>query len=138
MQNPESKLWDLFFVVFVLGVDTDRSQSGNGVQIFSVKSPAHQGTILADGPRLLKTIFGDQALQRQADFAGLLKDSVGKVNEVQQASASLQAAFEAEDPNVDLAEVMVAMQKSSLSFQAMTSVRNKLVSAYQEIMSMPV
>ena len=81
----------------------------------------------------------EQAEQsRQADFAGLLKDSVGKVNEVQQTSARLQAAFEAEDPNVDLAEVMVAMQKSSLSFQAMTSVRNKLVSAYQEIMSMPV
>jgi flagellar hook-basal body complex protein FliE len=72
------------------------------------------------------------------DFAGLLQDSVSKVNETQQTSSKLQAAFEAEDPNVDLAEVMVAMQKSSLSFQAMTTVRNKLVSAYQEIMSMPV
>ena len=74
----------------------------------------------------------------RADFAGLLQDSVSKVNETQQTSSKLQAAFEAEDPNVDLAEVMIAMQKSSLSFQAMTTVRNKLVSAYQEIMSMPV
>jgi flagellar hook-basal body complex protein FliE len=74
----------------------------------------------------------------QADFAGLLQESVSKVNETQQTSSALAAAFEAEDPNVDLAEVMVAMQKSSLSFQAMTTVRNKLVSAYQEIMSMPV
>ncbi|MBT8120979.1 MAG: flagellar hook-basal body complex protein FliE [Gammaproteobacteria bacterium] len=72
------------------------------------------------------------------DFAGLLQDSVSKVNETQQTSSKLQAAFESEDPNVELAEVMVAMQKSSLSFQAMTTVRNKLVSAYQEIMSMPV
>ena len=72
------------------------------------------------------------------DFAGLLQESVSKVNEVQQTSSKLAAAFEVEDPNVDLAEVMVAMQKSSLAFQAMTTVRNKLVSAYQEIMSMPV
>ncbi|MDX1697487.1 MAG: flagellar hook-basal body complex protein FliE [Thiohalobacterales bacterium] len=74
----------------------------------------------------------------RADFAGLLQASVGKVNEAQQTSSRLQAAFEAEDPNVDLAQVMVAMQKSSLAFQAVASVRNKLVSAYQEIMSMPV
>ena len=72
------------------------------------------------------------------DFAELLQESVSKVNETQQASSTLAAAFEAEDPNVDLAEVMVAMQKSSLSFQAMVTARNKLVSAYQEIMSMPV
>jgi flagellar hook-basal body complex protein FliE len=74
----------------------------------------------------------------RADFAGLLQESVSKVNEVRQTSSKLAAAFEAEDPNVDLAEVMVAMQKSSVAFQAMTTVRNKLVSAYQEIMSMPV
>lgn len=78
-----------------------------------------------------------QAAERP-DFAGLLEESVSKVNEVRQTSSALAAAFEAEDPNVDLAEVMVAMQKSSLAFQAMTTVRNKLVSAYQEIMSMPV
>jgi flagellar hook-basal body complex protein FliE len=72
------------------------------------------------------------------DFAGLLKESVNSVSEAQQASSKLQAAFEAEDPNVDVAQVMVAMQKSSLSFQAMVTVRNKLVAAYQEIMSMPV
>lgn len=74
----------------------------------------------------------------RTDFAGVLKDTVDRVSETQQASAGMQAAFEANDPNVDLADVMIAMQKSSVSFQAMVSVRNKLVSAYQEIMSMPV
>ena len=84
------------------------------------------------------TVTGPQTTTERADFAGLLQESVSKVNEVRQASGKLTAAFEAEDPNVDLAEVMIAMQKSSLAFQAMTTVRNKLVSAYQEIMSMPV
>ena len=79
----------------------------------------------------------DQTAER-VDFAGLLQESVSKVNEVRQTSSKLAAAFEAEDPNVDLAEVMVAMQKSSLAFQATLTVRNKLVKAYQEIMSMPV
>jgi flagellar hook-basal body complex protein FliE len=81
---------------------------------------------------------GNAAATGRPDFAGLLKDTVNSVSETQQAAGSLQAAFEAEDPNVDVTQVMVAMQKSSLSFQAMVTVRNKLVAAYQEIMSMPV
>jgi flagellar hook-basal body complex protein FliE len=39
---------------------------------------------------------------------------------------------------VNLPEVMIALQKASLSFQAMTEVRNKLVNAYQDIMNMPI
>ena len=39
---------------------------------------------------------------------------------------------------VDLAQVMIAQEKSSLAFHALTQVRNKLISAYQEIMNMPV
>jgi flagellar hook-basal body complex protein FliE len=81
---------------------------------------------------------GNAAATGRPDFAGLLQQSVNSVSEAQQASGKLQAAFEAEDPNVDVAQVMVAMQKSSLSFQAMVTVRNKLIAAYQEIMSMPV
>jgi len=39
---------------------------------------------------------------------------------------------------VELSEVMVAMQKASLSFEATTQVRNKLLSAYKEVMNMTV
>ena len=74
----------------------------------------------------------------QSDFSELLKQSVDKVNETQADSKRLQEAFQAGDPNVQVSEVMVAMQKSSVSFQAMLQVRNKLVSAYQEIMNMQV
>lgn len=72
------------------------------------------------------------------DFAQMLKTSVDQVNSAQQNAKRLAEAFELGDQRVDLAEVMVEMQKASLSFQAMTQVRNKLVSAYQEIMSMQV
>lgn len=73
-----------------------------------------------------------------SDFSQMLKSSVDQVNSAQQNARQLAEAFELGDQSVDLASVMVEMQKASLSFQAMTQVRNKLVSAYQEIMSMQV
>ncbi|MDF5873647.1 flagellar hook-basal body complex protein FliE [Pseudomonas aeruginosa] len=61
-----------------------------------------------------------------------------KVNETQQASTAMANAFEVGQSGVDLTDVMIASQKASVSFQAMTQVRNKLVQAYQDIMQMPV
>ena len=73
-----------------------------------------------------------------ADFSALLKQSIDQVNDTQQAASKLSAAFSAGDPSVDVTEVMVALQKAGVAFQAMTEVRNRLVSAYQDIMSMSV
>jgi len=81
---------------------------------------------------------GSVAAAGQSEFSELLKQSVDKVNETQADSKRLQEAFQSGDPNVQVSEVMVAMQKSNVSFQAMLQVRNKLVSAYQEIMNMQV
>lgn len=73
-----------------------------------------------------------------ANFADLMGQSINEVNEAMQASKALQTNFEMGDPSVSLAEVMVTAQKASLQFQGMTEVRNKLLNAYQEIMSMQV
>lgn len=75
---------------------------------------------------------------RGPDFSTLLRSALDRVNDFQQRAAELAAAFETGRGKVDLAEVMIAMQKASLSFEAATQVRNRLVSAYQEIMNMPV
>ena len=72
------------------------------------------------------------------DFSTLLKQSVDGVNESQRSAREMATAFEAGTGEASLAEVMISMQKASISFQAVTQVRNKLVSAYQEIMSMQV
>ena len=74
----------------------------------------------------------------EGSFAAALKDSVDAVNATQQTAAAQAAAFEAGDPDVQLTDVMLELQKADLSFKAMTEVRNKLVNAYQEIMNMPV
>ena len=72
------------------------------------------------------------------EFSTLLKQSVDGVNENQQKAREMATAFDAGIGKASLADVMVSMQKSSVSFQAITQVRNKLVSAYQEVMSMQV
>ncbi|WJW74576.1 flagellar hook-basal body complex protein FliE [Thiohalobacter sp. IOR34] len=69
-------------------------------------------------------------------FAALLKQSVDQVSDAQRTAGAMANAFAKGDPNVDLTEVMVALQKASVSFQAMTQVRNKLVEAYQQVMNM--
>jgi flagellar hook-basal body complex protein FliE len=65
-------------------------------------------------------------------------NSINKVNEVQKESGKLADAFVMGDPNVSLAEVMIAKQKSGIAFEATLQVRNKLLSAYKEIMAMQV
>ncbi len=78
------------------------------------------------------------AQTNKPDFGQLITDSINKVNETQKAAGASATAFEMGDPNVNLSDVMVAIQKASVSFQAMTQVRNNLVSAYKEVMNMPV
>jgi flagellar hook-basal body complex protein FliE len=71
-------------------------------------------------------------------FSDMLGQAVNKVHETQQASSELSKAFEMGNSGIDLTDVMIASQKASVSMQAMTQVRNKLVQAYQDIMQMPV
>ena len=73
-----------------------------------------------------------------SNFGELLKTSLDAVNEAQQHASQLKVDFEIGRTETSLAEVMIAAQKADLSFRAVTEVRNKLVSAYQDIMNMPV
>ena len=71
-------------------------------------------------------------------FGDVMKNAINFVNDNQVKAAQLSEQFERGAQGVDVAQVMVAIQKASLSFQAATQVRNKLVSAYQDIMNMPL
>jgi len=71
----------------------------------------------------------------EGDFASTLKGMVGSVNDQQSKASDLQSQFAGGDKSVSLSQVMVASQKADLSFQTMLQVRNKLVSAYQDIMN---
>ena len=86
----------------------------------------------------INTVSTTNKTETENAFSTLLKSSINKVNDTQMQTNKLAEAFQKGDPNVQVAEVMIAMQKSNVSFQAMVQVRNKIVQAYQEIMNMPV
>lgn len=71
-------------------------------------------------------------------FGTLLKEGIDAVNSTQQSADALASAWERGAPGVDLAQVMVETQKASVSFQALAQVRNRLISAYQDIMNMSI
>ncbi len=71
------------------------------------------------------------------DFAAVLKSSIDQVNAAQQDSSQMANDFELGKSDANLQDVMISLQKANVSFQTMVQVRNKLVTAYQEIMNMP-
>lgn len=72
-----------------------------------------------------------------ADFGDALKGAIGKVNDMQAKASAITESYERGD-TTDIAAVMLARQQASVGFQATLQVRNKLLAAYKDIMSMPV
>jgi len=74
----------------------------------------------------------------KVSFSDALKASLQNVSNTQVKADQLGERFAAGDDSVSLSDTMIAMQKASISFQATVQVRNKLVSAYHDIMNMQV
>jgi flagellar hook-basal body complex protein FliE len=81
---------------------------------------------------------GAAAKSGPSEFASLLSKGIDQVNQTQQRAGQLSEAFQRGEPGVDLSQVMVQGQKAQVSFRALTEVRNRLVSAYQDIMNMQI
>ncbi|MBL8251937.1 MAG: flagellar hook-basal body complex protein FliE [Candidatus Competibacter sp.] len=79
----------------------------------------------------------DSATPSADDFGTLFKSALAEVNQSQQRANRMAEAFD-QGQEQDLAGVMVAQQKARLNFQATLQARNKLVSAYQDILNMPI
>ncbi|MCS6785665.1 MAG: flagellar hook-basal body complex protein FliE [Thiobacillaceae bacterium] len=76
--------------------------------------------------------------QTGVDFAALLEHALAQTHAAQSQARELARQFASGEPGAALEEVVLSLQKASVSFQTMVQVRNKLVSAYQEIMNMQV
>ncbi|HWI86131.1 MAG TPA: flagellar hook-basal body complex protein FliE [Sphingomonas sp.] len=72
-----------------------------------------------------------------SDFAGAMKSALSHVNGLQANADSVTSSYERGE-TTDIAAVMLAREQASVGFQATLQVRNKLLSAYKDIMSMPV
>jgi flagellar hook-basal body complex protein FliE len=71
-------------------------------------------------------------------FADVLKSSLGEISNAQTTATNESKAFEVGSPNVSLSDVMVDSQKANIGLQFALQVRNKVVSAYSDIMNITV
>jgi flagellar hook-basal body complex protein FliE len=83
---------------------------------------------------------GAEALESSSkvSFSDALKAQLDNVNKAQNEAAEMGKRFTSGDDSVSLSDTMIASQKASITFQATIQVRNKLVSAYHDIMNMQV
>ena len=71
------------------------------------------------------------------NFTDSVRNLLNKVNDVNVNSEKMADAYQrCED--IPLTDVVLGMQKASLSFEATLQVRNKVLKAYEDIMNMPV
>ena len=77
------------------------------------------------------------AQAKPASFADAMTDALKGVNDGQNEAAKLSESYERGE-TVDIAKVMLARQQASVGFEATLQVRNKILAAYKDIMSMPV
>ena len=82
------------------------------------------GTAAAGGPQ-------------SVGFGEAMRGALAQVNEQQAASANISEQYE-RGQTTDIAAVMLARQQASVGFEATLQVRNRLLSAYKDIMNMPV
>ena len=70
-------------------------------------------------------------------FSNVLQNALGAVNEASNNADTLTSAYE-QGKTQDVAKVMLARQEASTGFEATLQVRNKLLSAYQDVMKLGV
>ncbi len=71
-------------------------------------------------------------------FTGAMDKALRSVSATQEEAARMAEAFQVNPAGVSLEQTMVASQKSQIAFQSALHVRNRLVSAYSDIMNMQV
>lgn len=107
-------------------------------------SSSQINSVLAQMQKLASVAAGDPAdagataAAGEGSFAGALRDSLERINALQNQSAAQSRAFQAGEPGVALHDVMISGQKASIAFELGVQVRNRLVSAYKDVMNMQV
>ncbi len=80
----------------------------------------------------------ETAQTKVGTFENLLKDAFEEVNSLQNEATNMQTRFDSGDRSLSLSDVMLASQKSSISFEATLQVRNKLIEAYKTVSQMQI
>ena len=105
-------------------------------QIRSMSAQTRVGTTQAQNRVATPQGINPAPASGPSDFANILRAGLDQVNQIDQKASQLSDAFQRGTPGVDLPQVMLEASKASVAFRAVTEVRNRLVSAYQDIMNM--
>jgi flagellar hook-basal body complex protein FliE len=82
--------------------------------------------------------LGRTAGAAKGDFGTAMADALKSVSDSQNEATRMQNELQLDNPTVSLEQTMVQMQKAQVGFQAVLSVRNRLVQSYTDIMNMQV
>jgi flagellar hook-basal body complex protein FliE len=110
------------------------------MQMGQMKSQATSHPMLESNPLSLNRASENNKLQQteKVNFSDLLAGAVNHVNNIQQQAGQLKKDFEMGKEGVDLVEVMIASEKSSVAFTALLETRNQLLKAYNEVKAIRV
>jgi len=121
----------------------EKINSHGNIQAMLQTLRSHQaqaaGGMDEDGNKVggLNGLGGSQSTQGPSGFGDLIRQTVDKVNTNQMEASKIASSYERGE-GVPLTDVVLSMQKSSLSFEATLQVRNKVLKAYEDILNMPV
>lgn len=111
---------------------------GLGIDSSRIESMLAQMKAQATPPAMKIAKPAEVESSTKVSFSDALKSQLDQVAQAQNKARNMNEAFSAGDERVNLSDVMIASQKAGIAFQATVQVRNKLVTAYQEIMNMQV
>ena len=80
----------------------------------------------------------DGGMTSPGGFGAALSRALEQVDSAQREAGAKAKQFQLGDPAASLEDTVISMQTANISFQALVQVRNRVVSAYQDIMNMPV
>lgn len=83
-------------------------------------------------------VGGSETQAAVQGFSELLQTSLSQLNAIQDHSNKIAEGYAVGDPNVTLHDVMSAGSKAELSLELALQIRNKIVTAYQDVMRMPI
>lgn len=72
------------------------------------------------------------------DFAQVLTDAIGQARTEERKAVEASSGFAAGDPSIGIHEVMIASEKASVSVRYATTLKNKLLESYRELMNTAV
>ncbi|HEY0562504.1 MAG TPA: flagellar hook-basal body complex protein FliE [Methylophilus sp.] len=119
------------------GIDSARIESMLAQLKAAAQKPASEASNAIGGGLGISPALNPQGASK-VSFSDALKASLDQVNKMQVTAEKLGKNFAMGDDSVSLSDVMIAGQKANIAFQATIQVRNKLVSAYQDMMNMQV